>query len=96
MAVKARRVGLGVETDIHLGSVVFPPFWVLKKRNRRRFDHLAGSELEDRVRHDYGNTKDSPIFGAACRLEGVLLRRGVHLPFGIRGLTVVRRPRATT
>jgi SAM-dependent methyltransferase len=92
MAAKARSVGLGVEVDVHLGSVVFPPFWVLKKRNRLRFDHLAGSALEERVRHDYGATKDSSLFDTACRLERGLLRRGVHLPFGVRGLTVIRRP----
>jgi SAM-dependent methyltransferase len=92
MAEKVRRVGLKVETDIHLGSVVYPAFWALKKRNRIRFDHLAGTELEERVRRDYGETKESPLFDAACRFERGLLRRGMHLPFGIRGLTVVRRP----
>jgi SAM-dependent methyltransferase len=92
MAEKVHSVGLGVEADLHLGSVVFPAFWILKKRNRRRFDHLAGYELEERVRRDYGDTKDSSLFDAACRFERGLLRRGVHLPFGIRGLTVVRRP----
>ena len=92
LADKARSVGLDVEVDRHLGSVVFPAFWLLKKRNRRRFDHLAGYELEDRVRRDYGDTKDSSLFNAACRFERGLLQRGVHLPFGIRGMTVVRRP----
>jgi SAM-dependent methyltransferase len=92
MAEKVRSVGLGVEADLHLGSVVFPAFWALKKRNRRRFDHLAGYELEDRVRRDYGGTKDSSLFSAACSFERGLLRHGIHLPFGIRGLTVVRRP----
>lgn len=92
MAAKARRVGFLVESDLHLGSVVFPAFWALKKRNRLRFDHLTGSELEDRVRRDYGSTKESAVFSAACGLERWLLRRGARLPFGIRGLTVARRP----
>ncbi len=91
MAEKARRVGLSVEADIHLGSVVFPAFWALKKRNRIRFDHLAGPELEARVRRDYSDTKESPLFDAACRVERGLVQRGMHLPFGIRGLTVVRK-----
>jgi hypothetical protein len=92
MAEKVRRVGLKVETDIHLGSVVYPAFWALKKRNRIRLNHLSGTELEERVRRDYGETKESLVFDAACRFERGLLRRGMHLPFGIRGLTVVRRP----
>ncbi len=92
MAHKARCVGLHVESDLYLGSVVYPGFVALKKRNRLRFDRLAGSELEERVRRDYGDTRKSAVFGAACGLERRLLRHGVHLPFGIRGLTVVRRP----
>jgi SAM-dependent methyltransferase len=96
MADKAREVGLMVEADLHLGSVVYPAFWALKKRNRLRFDHLAGSELEDRVRGDYGETRDSPVFKAACDFERWLLQHRVHLPFGIRGLTVVRRPSGQT
>ena len=32
------------------------------------------------------------MFKAACAFERWLLQRGVHLPFGMRGLTVVRRP----
>ena len=92
MAGKARGAGLLVEADIHLGSVVYPAFWALKKRNRLRFDHLAGSELEERVRRDYGDTKESAVFKAACGFERWLLQHRVHLPLGIRGLTVVRRP----
>jgi SAM-dependent methyltransferase len=95
MADKARGVGLRVETDIHLGSVPFPAFWAVKKRNRLRFDHLAGSELEERVRRDFEGTGDSPVFKAVCGLEHWLLRHGVYLPFGIRGLTVLRRPLGT-
>jgi SAM-dependent methyltransferase len=92
LARKARAVGLDVDADMHLGSVVYPAFWVLKKRNRLRFDHLEGTELEDRVRSDYGQTKESPLFTAACTLEHWMLEHNVRLPFGIRGLTVVRKP----
>lgn len=92
MADKARDVGLTVEADMYLGSVVYPGFWALKKRNRLRFDDLEGSELEKRVRQDYGDTQESSVFKAACKLEGWLLRHRIRLPFGVRGLTVVRRP----
>jgi SAM-dependent methyltransferase len=92
MTSKARKAGLDVEEDLHLGSVVFPAFWMAKKANRLRFDHLAGLELEEKVRRDYGQTAQSPIFGLACRMERWLLNNGARPPFGIRGLTVVRRP----
>jgi SAM-dependent methyltransferase len=92
MAQKAKGVGLLVETDFQLGTVVYPAFWLLKKRNRLRFDHLDGVALEERVRRDYGATKESPLFGAACKLERWLLENIGSLPFGIRQVTVVRRP----
>jgi SAM-dependent methyltransferase len=95
MAGKVRRLGMKVEIDLHLGSVVYPAFWVLKKRNRLRFDHLVGAELESRVERDYGDTRNSKLFDAACHFEQGLLGHGVHLPFGIRGLTVLRKPSPT-
>jgi len=94
MAAKASSVGLTVEADFNLGTVVYPAFWLVKKRNRLLFDHLVGSDLEDRVRRDYGDTKESSLFRFACGTEQWLLTRRAELPFGIRGLTVVRKPRS--
>ncbi|HEX3433936.1 MAG TPA: class I SAM-dependent methyltransferase [Solirubrobacteraceae bacterium] len=92
LAGKARDAGLEVLEDIHLGSVLFPAFWLVKQRNRRRYASLVGAELERRVAANIAGTRDSPFGRAACGLERALLNRGVRLPFGIRGLTVVRRP----
>ena len=94
LAAKASRAGLEVLQDIHLGSLLFPAFWLVKQRNRRRYEHLRGKALEDRVAADIAGTRDTPVGHLACRLERRLLMRGVRLPFGIRGLTVVRRPGA--
>lgn len=96
MAQKATDVGLRVEADFQLGTVVYPAFWLLKKRNRLRFDHLEGMALEQRVRRDYGDTKDSSLFWAACKVERWLLDHVGPLPFGIREVTVVQRPEAAT
>jgi SAM-dependent methyltransferase len=92
LAGKARRVGFEVVEDTHLGTLPFPAFWALKKRNRVRFDKLAGEELEARVRRDYEGTQSSRLFEVACRMERRILDRGTALPFGIRGFTTVRRP----
>lgn len=92
LAGKARAAGLEVLEDAHLGAPLYPAFWAVKKRNRRRFDQLRGAELEERVARDIANTQDSRLGAWACRLERSLLRHGVRLPFGIRGLSVVRRP----
>ena len=92
MARKAVRVGLDVEVDHQLGSVVFPAFWAIKKRNRLRFNGLSGDAVADRVKRDYESTQVSGVFGVACALERRMLDARIRLPFGIRGLTVVRRP----
>ena len=93
LASKALRADLEVIDDIHLGSVLYPAFWLVKQRNRRRYAHLQGEALESRVASDIAGTRDSRVGHAACRLEQGLLRFGIRLPFGIRGLTVLARPR---
>jgi SAM-dependent methyltransferase len=92
LARKARHVGLEALEDIHLGSLLYPPFWLVKQRNRRRYDRLEGAALEQRVAREMADTEGSRVGELACRLERSMLRAGVRLPFGIRGLTVLRRP----
>jgi SAM-dependent methyltransferase len=92
LAEKARGVDLEVLQDIHLGSLLYPPFWLVKQRNRRRLDYLTGEALKLRVADDISTTTSSRVGRLACRLEERMLSAGVRLPFGIRGLTVLRRP----
>ncbi|HWW90150.1 MAG TPA: class I SAM-dependent methyltransferase [Solirubrobacteraceae bacterium] len=93
LARKAAAVGFEVIEDIHLGAPLYPAFWAVKQRNRRRYEQLRGEALEAKVRDDIGRTKDSALGRVACRFEERLLAHGVKLPFGIRGLTVLARPR---
>jgi SAM-dependent methyltransferase len=92
LAGKARRVGLEALLDVHLGFLPYPLFWLVKQRNRRRFGHLEGEALAGRVAGDIAATKDSRLGALACRLEALMLDAGVRPRFGIRGLTVLRRP----
>jgi SAM-dependent methyltransferase len=92
LAAKARRAGLEVDEDLHLGSLLFPAFALIKGRNRRRYARLGEAEIERRVTSDIAKGRDSGAMRLALRLEGALLRRGVRPPAGIRGLTVARRP----
>jgi SAM-dependent methyltransferase len=92
LAEKARGAGLEVIRDIHLGSVLYPAFWLVKKMHRARFGHLQGQALQDRVAADIAGTRDSRVGHLSCRLEEAMLARGISLPFGIRGLTLLRRP----
>jgi SAM-dependent methyltransferase len=92
LAAKAMSSGLEVIDDIHLGSVLYPAFRFVKQRNRRRYPNLEGAALEARVASNIAGTSDSLVGRVACELERRMLSLGIRLPFGIRGLTVVRRP----
>jgi ubiquinone/menaquinone biosynthesis C-methylase UbiE len=92
MARLANAAGFDVLEDIHLGAPLYPAFWLVKQRNRRRYADLAGAGLEARVRADIARTTDSALGRLACRLEERMLAAGVKMPFGIRGLTVLARP----
>jgi SAM-dependent methyltransferase len=92
LATKARAAGLTVTEDLHLCAPMFPAFWAVKKWNRWRFGRLSGEALKRRVAHDIASTHDSKMFALACDLDRWMLAHGIHLPFGIRGLTVARRP----
>jgi SAM-dependent methyltransferase len=92
LAAKARRVGLRAIDDLRLGAVLYPPFWLVKQRNRRRHGALRGAALQRRVAQDIARTNESAVGRLACRAEEALLEHGVRLGFGIRGLTVLERP----
>jgi SAM-dependent methyltransferase len=92
LARKAGGAGLEVIEDVCLGAPLYPAFWAVKQRNRRRRQDLEGEALARRVAGDIDRTGGSVFGGLACRLEGALLGAGVRLPFGIRGLTVLARP----
>jgi SAM-dependent methyltransferase len=92
LADKARRAGLEVLLDAYLGSLPYPLFWLVKQRNRRCFSHLEGEALAERVAGDIAATKNSRVGALMCRLESWMLDARLRLPFGIRGLVVLRRP----
>lgn len=92
LAGKARQVGLRTLADMCLGAPLYPAFWAVKQRNRRLYGGLRGEALHRRVAQDIARTNDSRLGHVACRIEEALLDRGIKLPFGIRGLTVLERP----
>lgn len=95
LAAKARGAGLEVVDDLHLGSLLYPAFWVAKKRNRRLRANMDRERLEARVMADIALTRDSRLVRAGLWLERFLVERGFRPGWGIRGLTVVRRPPAS-
>jgi ubiquinone/menaquinone biosynthesis C-methylase UbiE len=88
----ASRAGLDPVEERYLGQYVYPPFWAVKKRNRRIGDRMTEAERAARVEADVTKTGDSRLGTATAKLEAALLRRGVGLPFGIRQMVVARKP----
>jgi SAM-dependent methyltransferase len=94
LAGKGRAAGFEVVSDAHIGSIIYPAFWAVKKRNRRKHPSPPAAEQQRLVERDIARTTDSRLGAITTKAERALLRRGVRLPFGIRGLTVFRRPSA--
>lgn len=89
---KCADAGLEILEDGYIASLLYPPFWLVKQRNRRRHGGLVGEALERQVAADIARTHDSRIGGLAWRIERWMVGRGMCLPFGIRSLVVARRP----
>jgi 2-polyprenyl-3-methyl-5-hydroxy-6-metoxy-1,4-benzoquinol methylase len=92
LATKAMGAGLEVVRVEHLGQLLYPPFWLVKKRNRMLRERLRGDALRAQVEQDIAGTTNSRLGAMACDVEKRLTRRGIRFPFGIRELVVLRKP----
>ena len=86
----ARQSGFLIEKATHLGFAVFPAFWWVKNRNRRKL-LLPADDKARLVAKQIRATKGNPLFAALIRLETLV---GHHLsyPLGIRCVTRLRKP----
>jgi SAM-dependent methyltransferase len=91
LAAKCAAAGLEPLEDRCIGAVLYPPFWLVKQRNRRRYDNLDDEELTARVAADIRATRDSRAGVLAWRFEELLARAGLRPRFGIRSLVCARR-----
>lgn len=92
MAKKGEEVGLRVLSDRYIGSLVYPAFWAVKQRNRRRYPNPSPEEMHELVERNIQKTTKSKLGAASAKLERLLGRRGMSLPFGIRSFVVFERP----
>ncbi len=90
--ILASRAGLQPVEERYLGQYVYPPFWAVKKRNRRTGKALTDADRAMRVEADVAKTGDSRLGSVTAKLEAAVLRRGTGLPFGIRQMIVARKP----
>lgn len=92
LAGKCAEAGLEVLDDTYIGALIYPPFWLVKQRNRRVGSGLHGEALERQVTADIVRTHDSRIGELTRRIERRLAQSGVRFPFGIRSLVAARLP----
>jgi SAM-dependent methyltransferase len=92
LAYLAARAGLRIVRDAYVGSLIYPAFWAVKKRNRRAHPNPSPEQTRALVERDIARTQDSRLGALSTRIERALLDGGIVIPFGIRGFTVLRRP----
>ena len=73
-----------------MGQLLYPPFWLVKKRYR-----MLRGRLRAQVERDIAGTTHSRLGAVTCELEKRLTRRGIRFPVGIRELVVLRKPTAS-
>jgi SAM-dependent methyltransferase len=82
--------GFHVEETSHIGCLLYPPFWLSKKRNQAR---SAGTNSEtSRVRQAIQNTSRFGSLGRGIMQAEQLLSRYIDLPIGIRCTAICRKP----
>ena len=85
----ARAKGFIVERATHLGFMVFPAFWWVKRQNRRHLSALP-EEKKRLVAGQIRSTRTQPLLAAMIRFE-TALGRILSYPCGIRCVVVLRK-----
>jgi SAM-dependent methyltransferase len=85
-----RGSGLEIARFSHLGTFIYPPFYVVKQWNKR---HLSRAQAEKRsvVADQIRSTRSNPLLRVLLGLE-LRLGRYIKWPFGIRCVAVGRKP----
>jgi SAM-dependent methyltransferase len=91
LAARAAAAGLRPVLRMHLGALLYPAFWAIKRRNRLVHRDIDVRVAAARVQRDVRRTSASRLGPAACRLERRLVLLGIRFPFGIRQLLVAER-----
>jgi SAM-dependent methyltransferase len=87
-----KAAGFEVLLDTHIGALIYPAFWAVKKRNRLKHKAPSATERQALVERDIDRTTTSRLGALTVRIERKLLARGVSFPVGIRSLTFLRKP----
>jgi SAM-dependent methyltransferase len=90
LAGRAREAGFEILRRSHLGFLVYPAFWAVKKKNRR-FGTRTAEAGQRRVRSQIRYTRKLSLLGVAMQVE-LVLGKCVRFPAGIRCLVTGRKP----
>lgn len=85
---KVSSAGLQVLEKSHLGFFLYPPFWVVKKRNQRYLDQSQEIQREI-VSRTIKTARSHPLLHRLMEVESEL-RKLVYYPSGIRCLITCR------
>lgn len=88
---KVTSAGLQVLEKSHLGCFLYPPFWAIKRRNRRYLKRSPKAQKEI-VSRAIVTGRSNLLLHGVMRLEA-RLRKWAYYPFGIRCLVTCRRTR---
>jgi SAM-dependent methyltransferase len=89
LTAKARQAGFRVLSRTHLGALVYPAFYFVKRRNRRHLT-LPPAEKAALIGRMMRNTRKSTAMELAMRLE-LFLGRAFAYPLGIRCVAVLQK-----
>jgi SAM-dependent methyltransferase len=88
---KAESVGFRIVERVCLGTLLFPAFWLAKKRNRILHGNLVGAAARVKVANVVSRTERSRVGNFICQVEHFMIRQRICLPFGIRECTVIEK-----
>jgi SAM-dependent methyltransferase len=85
-----RSVGFEIVERSHLGFLLYPGFYFVKKKNQRLLTADVALQRAT-VRKNISQAKNNPVFHTIMKLESGL-RRWMYMPIGIRCLVTCKRP----
>jgi SAM-dependent methyltransferase len=92
LLTRLRTVGFQIERSSHLGSLLYPGFYISKRLNQWRYAAGSSKDEQETVRRMIVKTKNSgTLLGAVMKIERALDKH-FSLPFGIRCLATARKP----
>ena len=89
LTLMLQELGFEIIKATHLGCFIYPPFWMVKKRNRR-FLSFPKEQKQKIVASQIRGTKESRLLALCVKFE-LWLGKVISYPFGIRCVVTARK-----